>query len=68
MNWICWTCVSSDSDKGFVLLGANTVHLQDFGVPVVLMILKQFEKKWKLLQRKQKERYSERLLQMMDVE
>ena len=67
MNWICWTCVSSDSDKVFVLVGANAIHLQDFGVPVVLMILKPFKKKWKLLQRKQGERYSGRLLQM-DVE
>ena len=61
MNWICWTNVSSD--KVFVHVGANTVHLQDFGVPVVLMVLKPFEKKWKLRQRKQKERYSKRLLQ-----
>ena len=68
MNWICWTNVSSDSDKLFVLAGANTVHLQDFGVHVVLMISKQFEKKWKLLQRKQKEWYIKRFLQIMDVE
>ena len=68
MNWIRWTSVSSDSDKVFVHVGANTVHLQDIGVPVDQMILKPFEKKWKLLQRKQKERYSKRLLQIMDVE
>ena len=59
MNWICWTNVSSD--KVFIHVGANTVHLQEFEVPLVLMVLKPFEKEWKLRQRKQKERYSKRL-------
>ena len=60
MNWICWTNVSSD--KVFVHVGANTVHLQDFGVPVILMVLKPFDKKMEAASKETKRKVSKRLL------